>query len=97
MTELAMQELDGRVTEYGIQGRDLHTCVRVLAAERTHLRRKLGNLIIAERRLGEANRELAQAFTQNEQLVNALYEAREQITALKEEVAKNRGGSHAVP
>src|SRR6267143_430579 len=32
--------------------------------------------------------ELVQAFNQNEKLVNALYEAREQITALKEEVDK---------
>ncbi|PYN02338.1 MAG: proteasome ATPase [Candidatus Rokuibacteriota bacterium] len=36
----------------------------------------------------EANRQLVQAFNQNEKLVNALYEAREQITALKEEVDK---------
>src|SRR5256885_6361608 len=32
--------------------------------------------------------ELVQAVAQNEKLVNALYEAREQITALKEEVDK---------
>src|SRR5437879_10881750 len=36
----------------------------------------------------EANRQLVQAYNQNEKLVNALYEAREQITALKEEVDK---------
>ena len=36
----------------------------------------------------EANRQLVQAFNQNEKLVNALYEAREQITALKEQVDK---------
>src|SRR5688572_32811327 len=35
-----------------------------------------------------ASDELLQALTQNEKLVNALYEAREQITALKEEVDK---------
>jgi proteasome-associated ATPase len=39
-----------------------------------------------ENKLREANRQLVQAFNQNEKLVNALYEAREQITALKEEV-----------
>ena len=39
-------------------------------------------------KLREANRQLVQAFNQNEKLVNALYEAREQITALKEEVDK---------
>jgi proteasome-associated ATPase len=41
-----------------------------------------------ENKLREANRQLVQAFNQNEKLVNALYEAREQITALKEEVDK---------
>src|SRR5437667_12800738 len=41
-----------------------------------------------EDKLREANRQLVQAFNQNEKLVNALYEAREQITALNEEVVK---------
>ncbi len=36
----------------------------------------------------EANRQLGAAFNQNEKLVNALYEAREQITALNDEVDK---------
>jgi proteasome-associated ATPase len=44
--------------------------------------------MIIENKLREANRQLVQAFNQNEKLVNALYEAREQITALKEEVDK---------
>jgi proteasome-associated ATPase len=79
---------DPRVTGTGIEGQDLRAWIRALAAERAYLRRKLGNLMIAESRLGEANRELVQAFNQNEKLVNALYEAREQITALKEEVDK---------
>src|SRR6266508_501615 len=43
---------------------------------------------IIERELRDVNHQLAQAFTPTEQLVNALYEAREQITALKEEVDK---------
>jgi proteasome-associated ATPase len=43
---------------------------------------------IIENDLREVNRQLVQAFNQNEILVNALYEAREQITALKEEVDK---------
>jgi proteasome-associated ATPase len=43
---------------------------------------------VLENKLREANRQLVQAFNQNEKLVNALYEAREQITALKEEVDK---------
>jgi proteasome-associated ATPase len=34
------------------------------------------------------NRQLAEVSDQNEKLVKALYEAREQITALKEEVDK---------
>src|SRR5436309_1541271 len=44
--------------------------------------------MVIENKLREANRQLVQAFNQNEKLVNALYEAREQITALKEEVDK---------
>ena len=41
-----------------------------------------------ERFQRHVNRQLADMSTQNEKLVNALYEAREQITALKEEVDK---------
>src|SRR6266511_246331 len=44
--------------------------------------------LILENKLREANRQLVQACNQNEKLVNALYEAREQITSLKEEVDK---------
>ncbi len=44
--------------------------------------------VVAENKLREANRQLVQAFNQNEKLVNALYEAREQISSLKEEVDK---------
>jgi proteasome-associated ATPase len=44
--------------------------------------------MILENKLREANRQLVQAFNQNEKLVNTLYEAREQITSLKEEVDK---------
>jgi proteasome-associated ATPase len=44
--------------------------------------------MILENKLREPNRQLVQAFNQNEKLVNALYEAREQITSLKEEVDK---------
>src|SRR2546422_2784247 len=39
---------------------------------------------IIESELRDANRRLAQAFNQNETLVSALHDAREQITALKE-------------
>src|SRR5216110_1434002 len=48
----------------------------------------LGECMVLEDKLREACRQLAQAFNQNEKLVNTLYEAREQITALKEEVDK---------
>ena len=44
--------------------------------------------MVLENKLREANRQLAQAYNQNEKLVTALHEAREQITALKEEVDK---------
>src|SRR5467141_2029951 len=45
-------------------------------------------VMFLEGKLREANGQLAEAFNQNEKLVNRLYEAREQITSLKEEVDK---------
>src|SRR5713101_3348457 len=45
-------------------------------------------VMFLEGKLREANGQLAEAFNQNEKLVNTLYEAREQITSLKEEVDK---------
>jgi len=81
-----------RLTEYEIQVQDLQAYIRSLEAETVHLRKKLEDapkdFMILENKLREANRQLVQAFNQNEKLVNALYEAREQITALKEEVDK---------
>src|SRR5499425_1528919 len=81
-----------RLTEYEIQLQDLQAYIRSLEAETVHLRKKLEDtpkdFMVLENKLREANRQLVQAFNQNEKLVNALYEAREQITALKEEVDK---------
>src|SRR5215510_12479366 len=81
-----------RLTEYEIQVQDLQAYVRSLEAETVHLRKKLEDtpkeFMILENKLREANRQLVQAFNQNEKLVNALYESREQITSLKEEVDK---------
>jgi proteasome-associated ATPase len=81
-----------RLTEYEIQVQDLQAYIRSLEAETLHLRKKLEDspkeFMIVENKLREANRQLVQAFNQNEKLVNALYESREQITALKEEVDK---------
>jgi len=81
-----------RLTEYEIQVQDLQAYARSLEAETVHLRKKLEDtpkdFMVIENKLREANRQLVQAFNQNEKLVNALYEAREQITALKEEVDK---------
>src|SRR3989442_83103 len=81
-----------RLTEYEIQVQALQAYIRSLEAETVHLRKKLEDapkdFMILENKLREANRQLVQAFNQNEKLVNALYEAREQITALKEEVDK---------
>src|SRR5436309_756250 len=52
----------------------------------------MGSKVVAldsdERFLRNANRQMAEVANQNEKLVNALYEAREQITALKEAVDK---------
>src|SRR5947209_8446743 len=81
-----------RLTEYELQVQDLQAYVRSLEAETGRLRKKLEDapkeFMVLENKLREANRQLVQAFNQNEKLVNALYEAREQITALKEEVDK---------
>jgi proteasome-associated ATPase len=89
MTESAYRR---RLTEYEIQIQDLQAYIRSLEAETVHLRKKLEDApkesLILENKLREANRQLVQAFNQNEKLVNALYEAREQITSLKEEVDK---------
>src|SRR4030095_5225612 len=44
--------------------------------------------LILDGKLRESNRQLIEALGQNEKLVGALHEAREQITSLKEEVDK---------
>jgi len=81
-----------RLTEYEVQVLDLQAYVHSLEAETGRLRKKLEDapkeFMVLENKLREANRQLVQAFNQNEKLVNALYEAREQITSLKEEVDK---------
>ena len=81
-----------RLTEYEIQVQDLQAYIRSLEAETVHLRKKLEDapkeFMVLENKLREANRQLVQAFNQNEKLVNALYESREQIQSLKEEVDK---------
>jgi len=81
-----------RLTEYEVQLQDLQAHVRSLEAETIHLRKKLEEapkeFMVLENKLREANRQLVQAFNQNEKLVNALYESREQIQSLKEEVDK---------
>src|SRR4026208_565405 len=81
-----------RLTQYEVQVQDLQAYVRSLEAETGRLRKKMeegprGFRVLENQRRG-ANRQLVQAFNQNEKLVNALYEAREQITSLKEEVDK---------
>src|SRR5437870_3808735 len=81
-----------RLTGYEVQVQDLQAYVHSLEAETGRLRKKMEDMpkefMILENKLREANRQLVQAFNQNEKLVNALYEAREQITSLKEEVDK---------
>ncbi len=89
MTESAYRR---RLTEYEIQIQDLQTHARAMETEVVHLRKKLEEIprdfVVLENKLREANRQLVQAFNQNEKLVNTLYEAREQISSLKEEVDK---------
>jgi len=91
-TSMSDASMRRRLTEYEIQLQDLQSYVRSLEAETVHLRKKIEEapkeFMIIENKLREANRQLVQAFNQNEKLVNALYEAREQITSLKEEVDK---------
>ena len=81
-----------RLTDYEVQVQDLQAYVRSLESETGRLRKKMEEMpkefMLIENKLREANRQLVQAFNQNEKLVNALYEAREQITSLKEEVDK---------
>ena len=81
-----------RLTEFELQVQDLQAYIRSLESETIHLRKKLEEspkeFMVLENKLREANRQLVQAFNQNEKLVSALYEAREQIQSLKEEVDK---------
>src|SRR5262245_54460266 len=81
-----------RLTEYEIQIQDLQAHTRAMETEVVHLRKKLEEIpkdfVVLENKLREANRQLVQAFNQNEKLVNTLYEAHEQISSLKEEVDK---------
>ena len=85
MTESAYRR---RLTEYEIQIQDLQAHARAMETEVVHLRKKLEEIpkdfVVLESKLREANRQLVQAFNQNEKLVNTLYEAREQISSLKE-------------
>src|ERR1700693_6598921 len=66
-----------RLTEYEIQVQDLQATARSLEAETVHLRKKLEDspkeFMIVENKLREANRQLVQAFNQNEKLGEALY------------------------
>lgn len=81
-----------RIVKLESQIQDLQAHIRSLEAETIHLRKKLEEspkeLMVLENKLREANRQLVETFNQNEKLVNALYEAREQIQSLKEEVDK---------
>ncbi len=81
-----------RLTEYEVQLQDLQAYVRSLEAETVRLRKKAEDApkehMLLENKLREANRQLVQSFNQNEKLVNTLYEAREQISSLREEVDK---------
>src|SRR4026208_1413211 len=81
-----------RLTEYEVQVQDLQAYVRWPGAETVRLRKKVEDApkeaMVLENKLREANRQLVQSFNQNEKLVNTLYEARDQIASLREEVDK---------
>jgi proteasome-associated ATPase len=86
-----MKQLDG-MTERDVQITDLEADFRSLETETGRFQTTLKGIPndppVLANKLREANRQLVWAFNQNEKLVNALYEAREQITSLKEEVDK---------
>ena len=83
---------DEKIRELEKQIADQQSHIRSLETEIAHLLKKLEEVTkefaVLETKLREANQQLVQAFNQNEKLVNALYESREQITSLKEEVDK---------
>ena len=91
---LPMTESAYRAPPDGVRDpdQDLQAHARAMETEVVHLRKKLEEIpkdfVVLENKLREANRQLVQAFNQNEKLVNTLYEAREQISSLKEEVDK---------
>src|SRR5437867_2250557 len=78
-----------RLTEYEIQVQDLQAYIRSLEAETVHLRKKLEDtpkdFMVLENKLREANRQLVQAFNQNEKLVNALDAERALVTLRADE------------
>src|SRR5262245_53246204 len=90
MTESAYRR---RLTEYEIQIQDLQAHSRAMETEVVHLRKKLEEIpkdfVVLENKLREANRQLVQAFNQNEKIVNRLYGGGEQISYLSEEVDKH--------
>src|SRR6266540_1783240 len=83
-----------RLTEYEVQVQDLQTYVRSLEAETGRLRKKMEEapkeFMLLENKLREANRQLVQAFNQNEKLVNTGYEIQGEVVVLKELLEDNR-------
>jgi len=65
-----------RLTEYEVQVQDLQAYVRSLEAETGRLRKKMEEapkeFMVLENKLREANRQLVQAFNQNEKLERAV-------------------------
>ncbi len=68
-----------RLTEFEVQVQDLQAYIRSLETETGRLRKKMEDMpkefMVLENKLREANRQLVQAFNQNEKLVNTLYDA----------------------
>lgn len=89
---LADTSVRRRLSEYESQIRDLKAYIKSLETEIAFLKRRIEEapreFLHLEARLREANKQLAGAYSQNEKLVNALYEAKEQIQTLRNEVDK---------
>jgi len=77
-----------KISEYEEEVEALQTQVKALEDEIYRLKRHRDEFEFLRAKLSQAKEELEQAHQQNEKLVRALHQAREQIQALREEVDK---------
>ena len=77
-----------KISEYEEEVEALQTQVKTLEEEIYRLKRHRDEFEFLRAKLSQAKEELEQAHQQNEKLVRALHQARDQIQALREEVDK---------